>query len=142
MPEVRSTLGIRDDEYEEMLEWSEHRCWICGQEEQVNGRRLACDHDHQTGAFRGLLCTSCNRRLGGTVDPVWLRRAADYLTKARAAFADSCPKCLIATAPAAIDEVRGQYTQFRYEHCETRWTCTWKTAGVPFRWQFCGLPVP
>lgn len=42
------------------------------------------DHDHITGALRGLLCNFCNRALGNMRDnPVALRQAADYLENGR-----------------------------------------------------------
>ena len=44
-------------------------CEICGKVERVSTNkktisRLAADHDHKTGKFRGLLCCDCNRKLG------------------------------------------------------------------------------
>lgn len=54
-------------------------CAICGTPPSPV-RRLALDHDHVTGAFRGRLCTRCNMGLGFFADdPVRLRAALKYL---------------------------------------------------------------
>lgn len=53
-------------------------CAICGRDDL----RLNIDHDHETGAFRGLLCGHCNRGIGCLKDsPRALRNAADYIEK-------------------------------------------------------------
>lgn len=71
--------GITPNEYDELLESQNGVCAICLQECK-SGRRLAVDHDHKTGAVRGLLCGSCNRAIGNLQDdPEVLQRALDYL---------------------------------------------------------------
>jgi hypothetical protein len=51
------------------------QCVICGNEES-----LVVDHDHQSGAIRGMLCNHCNRGLGHfRDDPMLLEFAAQYL---------------------------------------------------------------
>lgn len=53
-------------------------CEICGRSDRK--RRLALDHDHATGKFRGWLCGMCNTAIGKFNDnPVWLERAAVYV---------------------------------------------------------------
>lgn len=75
-------FGITEDDYMRMLKAQGGRCYIC-QKKPRSDRRLAVDHDHRTGEFRGLLCGHCNHILLGTfhenVD--LFQRAADYLTE-------------------------------------------------------------
>ena len=65
------------------LNGGEH-CGICAATRAKTGRRLDRDHDHRTGAPRGLLCHRCNRNLGNWVTPEWLRAAALYLERTKA----------------------------------------------------------
>lgn len=63
-------------------------CAICKRPEthhDPSGRtkRLAVDHDHQTGLVRGLLCHGCNAALGLMADdPARLEEAARYIKRA------------------------------------------------------------
>jgi len=68
-------------EYNALLEIQGGVCAICGSDDpKTGGRSFAVDHDHVTGKVRGLLCSPCNRALGGfNDDPVRLQRAVDYL---------------------------------------------------------------
>jgi hypothetical protein len=54
--------GITVQDYDRMLKKQDGVCLICKRPEK--NRKLAVDHDHETGAVRGLLCTSCNNTLG------------------------------------------------------------------------------
>lgn len=63
------------------LEWSEYQrllllgCNICGSME-----RLHVDHNHATGATRGVLCGGCNVVLGHAKEcPARLRKIADWI---------------------------------------------------------------
>lgn len=68
------------------------RCWICRQAKGIHpddpkargARRLGVDHNHTTGAVRGLLCTggdrTCNRIVGWMRDnPAAFLRGHGYL---------------------------------------------------------------
>lgn len=79
-------FGLTPDQYREMLESQNGACAICEKPEKVvdprNGRikALAVDHDHSTGAIRGLLCQNCNKGIGNLGDSVeTLIAAAAYL---------------------------------------------------------------
>jgi hypothetical protein len=80
--------GVDAETYEAMLEAQGHVCAIChGPERQrtSDGRLkpLGVDHDHETGAVRGLLCHACNVGLGHlNDDPALLETAAAYLRAA------------------------------------------------------------
>ena len=50
------------EQYDQMFETQGGVCAICGLPELM--KRLAVDHNHKTGEIRGLLCYSCNTKLG------------------------------------------------------------------------------
>ena len=56
--------GITIDKYYEMLEQQNGLCGICKLDKCSTGKNFCIDHDHETGKVRGLLCYSCNVRLG------------------------------------------------------------------------------
>lgn len=70
--------GLTQEEFDKL---TSKGCMICGG--PPNGRgRYVFDHDHTTGAFRGLLCSRCNVGLGHFLDdPVLLTKALKYLQK-------------------------------------------------------------
>jgi hypothetical protein len=79
---IRRTYGITLEEYNQKLEAQGNVCEICGKPDEVEGRRMAIDHCHDTGQVRGLLCGNCNRGLGNFKDsPDMLQKALDYLVK-------------------------------------------------------------
>lgn len=67
--------------YDRLLEIQGGRCGICRCTPRT--RRLAVDHDHQTGYVRGLLCKMCNHDLLGAAhdDIQILRNAVYYLER-------------------------------------------------------------
>jgi hypothetical protein len=136
---VREELRVSDDDYDWLFEFGLGRCWICRQKE--TGRRLAIDHDHVTGAVRGLLCTSCNVRLGSTRNAEWLRRAADYLEVGERAFSDACKRCC-RSAPKQFVQSNGQTTIYRFACCGVEWRIGFRTKGIPYAWFMGASPFP
>ena len=79
---IRRQYGITLSEYDDMLKAQDYKCAICGNEDEVEGKRLAIDHCHSEGRVRGLLCGKCNRALGLFYDNIdLLEKAKDYLIK-------------------------------------------------------------
>lgn len=77
--DLRKNFGINLKEYNNMLEAQNGVCAICGKKNRTY-HRLAVDHCHETGKIRGLLCSMCNRALGGFDDSVAvLKKAIEYL---------------------------------------------------------------
>lgn len=70
------TYGLEAGQYDQMYAAQGGGCAICTTEHEV----LAVDHDHETGAIRGLLCQTCNVGLGNFKDnDLLLKAAAEYL---------------------------------------------------------------
>jgi hypothetical protein len=60
---LKNLYGISSDDYDALLAIQGGVCGLC-QRPPVPGRRLAVDHNHETGAVRALLCIACNVRVG------------------------------------------------------------------------------
>lgn len=106
---VERTYDITAAEYDQLLAWQDGRCFICGQ--QPRGRRLAVDHDHVSGAVRGLLCANdewgCNMSLRRLLDDVDMARRA-------LAYVESGPLARMrAGEPAVPSRVRSISDQVR-----------------------------
>lgn len=73
---LQSKYGITEIQFETLLD-KQGGCAICSAKE-AGGRynRFHVDHDHATGAVRGLLCDACNRGIG------LMRESADLLRSA------------------------------------------------------------
>ena len=77
--------GIDRGAYLSLQESHGGACAVCRME-QAGG--LYIDHDHSTGAVRGLLCQRCNTGLGFFLDdPALLLNAINYLRRANPDFA-------------------------------------------------------
>lgn len=84
----KRNYGITVEDYNRLLESQGGACAICQATETRTmagkTRRLSVDHDHETGAVRGLLCGGCNSGVGYFRDnPDRLRNAITYLTSRR-----------------------------------------------------------
>lgn len=76
---LKRTFGITPGHYDELLAAQGGGCRLCGKPPRADAA-LHVDHDHQTGAVRGLLCFDCNAGIGKLrEDRELLRAAARYL---------------------------------------------------------------
>ncbi|WP_431818631.1 endonuclease VII domain-containing protein [Gordonia jacobaea] len=89
---VEGTYDLPAGAYDALLVAQGGRCAICWA--KPRGRRLAVDHDHETGRVRGLLCEPCNHRLLGRWSLTSLRRAVAYLMRPPAADVFTDPPTL------------------------------------------------
>ena len=77
--------GLTPDDYNAMLARQGGGCFVCKRPESQRStvgklRRLAIDHDHQTGRVRALLCHRCNTAIGLIEeDPEWAVALSHYL---------------------------------------------------------------
>lgn len=62
--DLKNFYGLTVEDYNRLFTQQEGKCAICGREQVIEKRQLAVDHDHKTGAVRGLLCGKCNMTLG------------------------------------------------------------------------------
>ena len=79
--DYRMNKHVDTAEYNAAYDKQKGLCAICQQVPRARKRRgLHADHDHATGVFRGLLCSSCNVALGHLHDDADVAQAAaDYL---------------------------------------------------------------
>lgn len=76
--ERNKRYGITSAQYDAIWAQQGGRCAIC--DEAEGKRQLSVDHDHETGAIRGLLCMLCNMGIGALRDdPDRLAAAMAYL---------------------------------------------------------------
>ena len=63
--QLKALYGITPEQWDELFESQEGRCASCGDVPPEDAkRRFHVDHDHSSGAVRGILCHSCNVALG------------------------------------------------------------------------------
>ena len=85
---TKKQFGITSEQYNQMLISQNYVCAICKRTEtRIHHRtnvptKLAIDHCHLTGKIRGLLCSTCNMKIGGFNDSIEiLKSAIEYLEK-------------------------------------------------------------
>lgn len=90
---LKRLYGITNDQYQELLEKQDHKCFVCQKHETEFKTKLAVDHNHKTGEIRGLLCNYCNHRIvGRNTDPEIMRRVYEYLSQGTGWIVPSRPK--------------------------------------------------
>jgi hypothetical protein len=80
----RRNAKTSQNRYQAALGQKPECCEICGKyiPPKNNRRQMFVDHDHDTGAIRGLLCPQCNSLLGLSLDSqTRLQQAIDYLNR-------------------------------------------------------------
>lgn len=80
---LKRKYRIDVNEYKRLLSQQDGACAICKTDAPGGGTtRFHVDHDHATGAVRGLLCTRCNQMIGyGLDNPDILESGAAYLRR-------------------------------------------------------------
>jgi len=76
--------GVTVEWYLKRMKKQQNVCAICGQPEIATTRfgkvkRLAVDHNHETGEARALLCSACNHALGVVEDLELVAKLKAYL---------------------------------------------------------------
>jgi hypothetical protein len=72
---LKQRYGIGAAEVDELIREQGGLCVVCGEREAKQ-----VDHDHETGAVRGILCLLCNAAMGAFHDdPALIRRAIGYV---------------------------------------------------------------
>lgn len=113
---LKAHYNLSAEDFEAMASVNEGRCWICdGIDERVrdDGTEypLSVDHDHETGAVRGLLCNRCNTGLGlFSDDPEMLARALEYLKL----FNLSAPEPSQVEIPVVLQPLRMTEAELRW----------------------------
>jgi hypothetical protein len=75
---LKANFGITIEDYDRMLAAQNGVCYLCGKP-CGTGNFLAVDHDHTTGAIRGLLCLRCNRYKVGNQTLATVRQILHYM---------------------------------------------------------------
>lgn len=110
---IQRVYDLSPEAYKALFDWQGGRCYICQQVPRV--RRLAVDHDHDTGEVRGLLCANdewgCNVMLARLLNNRGMaERAFAYVTKwplRRMEDGEDRPRIIAGAGAAARERQRG-----------------------------------
>lgn len=73
---LKRNYGITPEQWDDLFQSQDGKCASCGDVPPEDAkRRFHVDHDHSTGAVRGILCHSCNVALG------YLKEDQERITK-------------------------------------------------------------
>ena len=72
---LKTRYGLTPEQVEAMSIAQGGQCAVCKKPIE----KFHIDHNHNTGAVRGLLCHRCNVRIGGWDDEAWLSSALRYM---------------------------------------------------------------
>jgi hypothetical protein len=79
--DIKRKYNVTTEWYENKFKEQNGLCEICNKP-QLHNKRLAIDHNHNSGKARGLLCDVCNRAIGMLNDSIEiLESATNYLRK-------------------------------------------------------------
>jgi hypothetical protein len=80
--DLKTHFGVTPEWYDQKLAEQGGGCAVCGGGPSKGDRNLAVDHDHKTGAIRGILCHYCNTALERIEEiPNWALLVAGYLSR-------------------------------------------------------------
>ena len=77
---AKKVYGLGDGDYDRLYELQGGKCYLCRRATGAR-KRLAIDHDHDTGLVYGLLCGPCNKDVMGHSrrDAAYFVRCIQYL---------------------------------------------------------------
>lgn len=78
---LEKKYGVTADWYDRKLAEQGGHCALCEVDCVANRKYLFVDHNHETGAVRGILCYRCNTFVGQIEKKGWIESALAYLAR-------------------------------------------------------------